>query len=242
MRVLIISDIHANFVALETVLRDAGQFDAVWCLGDLVGYGPSPNECVELVRQLPNLICLVGNHDKAVLGEIDINVFNGDARMAIEWTQRTVTPENRDYLKSLQPQDLSWPYTMVHGSPRQPVWEYILDRYVAEENFALFDTNYCLVGHTHVPVVYHLLPDGECVEEAPDYAAPRPLRSERLIINPGSVGQPRDNNPEAAYAILHPYEAVWEYRRVAYDIAATQARMRAVRLPERLVSRLAYGW
>jgi predicted phosphodiesterase len=242
MRILIISDIHANLVALEAVLKDAGTVDAVWCLGDLVGYGPNPNECVALVRQLPNLLCLVGNHDKAVLGEIDINVFNNDARVAIEWTQRTAATETLEYLRSLPANDLSWPYTLTHGSPRQPIWEYILDKYIAEENFPLFDTSYCLVGHTHVPVIFHQASRDEVVEEAPDYTAPRALRNERLIINPGSVGQPRDNNPDAAYAILEPYDAIWQFKRVPYDILATQSRMRAARLSERLVARLAYGW
>jgi predicted phosphodiesterase len=243
MRVLIISDIHANLAALESVLADAGPYEAAWCLGDLTGYGPNPNECVALVRTLPKLICLVGNHDKAVLGEIDLHVFNGDARAAIEWTQATVTPQTRDYLAALPAEERCGNFTLVHGSPRQPVWEYILDRYVAQDNFPLFDTSYCLVGHTHQPVAFHEL-DGslEVDEEEADYSAPRQLNHERLILNPGSVGQPRDNNPDAAYALLDTERDVWEYRRAAYDIAATQNRIRAAQLPERLAARLAYGW
>jgi predicted phosphodiesterase len=244
MRVLIISDIHANLVALEAVLADAvGRYEAVWCLGDLVGYGPNPNECVALVRGLPGLVCLVGNHDKAVLGEIDMNVFNGDARAAIAWTQNVGTADMLAYLRDLPAQVLRGDYTLVHGSPRQPVWEYILDRYIALENFPLFGTPYCLVGHTHMPVIYKQTGlNGDVREESPNYSGPRALRGERLIVNPGSVGQPRDNNPDAAYALLDTETDTWEYRRVAYDLFATQSRMRAAKLPERLAARLGYGW
>ncbi|MEP7356691.1 MAG: metallophosphoesterase family protein [Anaerolineales bacterium] len=243
MRVLVISDIHANLAALKSVLADAGPYDAAWCLGDLTGYGPNPNECVTLVRSLPGLICLVGNHDKAVLGEIDLHVFNGDARAAIDWTQNTVTPDTLAYLAALPADEHYGEFTLVHGSPRQPVWDYILDRYVAQENFPLIATSYCLVGHTHQPVTFHeMRPGYEVHEEDADYSAPRPLKHDRLILNPGSVGQPRDNNPDAAYALVDTETAIWEYRRVAYDIGETQSRIRAAQLPERLAARLAYGW
>lgn len=246
MRVLVISDIHANLVALEAVLAEAAQepYDAVWCLGDLVGYGPHPNECVERVRALDPLVCLVGNHDKAVLGELDINSFNIDARTAILWTREALALENRQYLQSLEPLQTIGDFTLAHASPRQPIWEYVLNRYIARENFPYFDTPYCLVGHTHVPVVYNEAagPDGECGEIAPDYARPLALNSQRLIINPGSVGQPRDSIPDSAFAFLDTETRVWEYRRTAYDIAATQREMRAARFPERLIVRIAYGW
>jgi predicted phosphodiesterase len=245
MRVLVISDIHANQVALEAVLDDAAgtAYEAVWCLGDLVGYGPHPNECIEQVRELRALVCLVGNHDKAVLGELDVNAFNNDARAAILWTREALTPANRDYLQSLVPMHELGQFTLVHASPRQPIWEYILNRYIARDNFQYFDTPYCLVGHTHVPVVYQEAgPDGECGESAPEYGQPLQLNNHRLIINPGSVGQPRDSNPDAAYALLDTATGVWEYRRVRYDVAATQRHMRAANFPERLIIRIAYGW
>ncbi len=241
MRVLIISDIHANIVALDTVLADAGPYEAVWCLGDLVGYGPNPNECVERVRALPQLKCIVGNHDKAVLGDIPITTFNADARASIGWTQEAITADNLNYLRSLPETEAADDFTLAHGSPRQPVWEYILDRFIAQENFPYVPTPYCLVGHTHMPVIYRQSDDG-VREEPPNYSEPRYLNGERLIINPGSVGQPRDSNPDAAYALFETEGALWEYRRVAYDIVETQTRMRAARLPERLVIRLAYGW
>jgi len=243
MRILVISDIHANLVALEAVLADAKAYEAVWCLGDLVGYGPNPNECVERVRGLKNLTCLVGNHDKAVLGELDVNTFNQDAKTAILWTRDTLTPDNFKYLQSLQPLAYQDEFTLVHASPRQPIWEYILNLQIARDNFPHFHTRYCLVGHTHVPVVYYEVDtNGECVEAAADYEHPVTFNSHRLIINPGSVGQPRDSNPDAAYAFLDFYTLVWEYRRIPYDIAATQNRMRAAHLPDRLVLRIAYGW
>jgi diadenosine tetraphosphatase ApaH/serine/threonine PP2A family protein phosphatase len=242
MRVLIISDIHANLVALEAVLADAGACDAAWCLGDLVGYGPDPNECVERVRALPQLRCLVGNHDKAVLDEIDLGVFNSDARSAVRWTRSVMTPAGLDYLRGLPAHDRCGRYSLAHGSPRQPVWEYILDCRVAQDNFPLIVTPYCLVGHTHTPVVFHEGPVGQCREGPPAYGEPFPLAGQRLILNPGSVGQPRDSLPDAAYALLDLDDDVWEFRRVAYDIAETQRRMRAAGLPERLTQRLSFGW
>lgn len=242
MRVLIISDIHANRVALETVLADASNtYEAVWCLGDLVGYGPDPNECVALVRSLPNLTCLTGNHDKAAINEIDITAFNLDARLAIGWTQQTLTPETRAYLISRPEKVLHDHFTLVHASPRQPVWEYILDRHTAKLNFDHFSSPYCIVGHTHIPIMY-IDTDDEVVEVRPNYDEILAFDAERLIINPGSVGQPRDSNPDAAYALLDTDTAHWEYRRVPYDIGETQRRMQSHGLPARLVARLAKGW
>lgn len=242
MRVLIISDIHANLVALETVLEDAAdQYDEVWCLGDLVGYGPNPNECVELVRELPGLLCLVGNHDKAALGEIDIDAFNLEARFAIAWTQQALSGESFTYLENLPQREVHDPFTLVHGSPRQPVWEYILDRYIAAQNFRHFDTNYCLVGHTHAPVIYRQ--NGNNADEwLPDYDQSLPLQDSRFILNPGSVGQPRDGIPLAAYALLDVEKCTWEPRRIPYDVGETQRRMYAIDMPPRLIIRLERGW
>ncbi len=242
MRILVISDIHANLVALQTVLADAANsYDAVWCLGDLVGYGPNPNECIELVRSLPNLTCLTGNHDKAAIGEIDIAAFNLDARLAIHWTQQTLTQKSREYLISRPERVIYDKYTLVHASPRQPVWEYILDRHTARQNFAYFTTPYCVVGHTHIPIMY-MESEGETVECRPNYDEILAFDSERLIINPGSVGQPRDSNPDSAYAFLETGNDHWEYRRAPYDIAETQRRMADFDLPARLISRLQKGW
>jgi diadenosine tetraphosphatase ApaH/serine/threonine PP2A family protein phosphatase len=243
MRVLIISDIHANLTAFETVLDDAkGEWEYVWCLGDVVGYGPDPNECCELLRTMPHL-CLAGNHDWAALGRLDIRTFNPDARKAVTWTQETLTRENIDYLEALPTTFVIGNYTLAHGSPREPVWEYILEPLIAALNFPHFETAYCLVGHTHQPVIYEQLNDsGETEAQAPKYRQKRTLNGRRQIINPGSVGQPRDANPDAAYAILDVETNSFEHRRIPYDIGAVQARMRQYDMPERLIARLEHGW
>jgi diadenosine tetraphosphatase ApaH/serine/threonine PP2A family protein phosphatase len=242
MRILIISDIHANLTALDAVLNNAGQVDAVWCLGDLVGYGPDPDECVSRIRELPNLVCLLGNHDAAALGTIETDTFNTDARLAIEWTRSTLKPESVDFLKTLPEKQVVDFVTLAHGSPRQPVWEYLLDTRSATANFDYFDTPYCLVGHTHLPVLYYL-PDESNVAQllVPD-ASMKLTLPPRAILNPGSVGQPRDRDPRAAYATYDTEFNTFEFCRVHYNIASVQDRMEAVRLPERHIQRLSAGW
>jgi predicted phosphodiesterase len=244
MRLLIISDIHANLTAFEAVLAHAEeQWDEIWCLGDIVGYGPDPNACVELLRTHKHA-SLSGNHDWAVLDKLDVNTFNHEARAAIQWTQEQLTEDNRAYLDALPAMRVASPQlTLAHGSPRQPVWEYIVDPGTAWANFACFDTPFCLVGHTHVPAFFELGDEGVLVA-APRAGFPLPLDPERqrLIINPGSVGQPRDDDPRAAYALLDLESWTWEQRRIPYDIAATQGRMREAGLPQRLVARLEFGW
>ena len=191
MQILVISDIHANLSALEAVLSAAGKFDAVWCLGDLVGYGPDPNDCVARVGELPNLICIIGNHDAAALKQIDIDSFNPEARRAIVWTRRSLSESSISFLSNLHEKTTQGNVTLTHGSPRHPVWEYLLDTRTAMINFDYFDTPLCFVGHTHLPVIYspnqnnqhmaHLvIPEANQVVELP----------ERAIVNPGSVGQP----------------------------------------------------
>lgn len=261
MRVLILSDIHANLVALETVLTTTtGQYDTVWCLGDVVGYGPCPNECIELVRARAEL-CVMGNHDWAVLDRPGINVedFNPQARQAVLWTREQLTAQNRAYLDSLPHIPLHPPQTdqilITHASPREPVWEYILTPLIALENFAVFDEPICLVGHTHKPAIYRwrLHSDeqinGDYRPATVDYLLPQAGQAvylatsatQRLIVNPGSVGQPRDNDARAAYAILDLENMSWRYERVAYPVELTQSQMRAAGLPKRLIDRLSFG-
>lgn len=243
MRILVISDIHANYTAFETVLKHAkGDWDYVWCLGDVVGYGPDPNECVERLRELPHL-CLAGNHDWAALERLDIRTFNPDARRVVEWTRDALSDENTRWLKALPTTFVIGQYTLVHASPREPIWEYILEPLVAALNFPHFETSYCLVGHTHQPVIYKMINDsGETEMQKPNYTQSRQLNGQRVIINPGSVGQPRDADPRAAYAILDFEKNIFEHRRVEYDIASTQSRMRDFDLPERGIARLEHGW
>ncbi|RCK72812.1 MAG: Diadenosine tetraphosphatase [Anaerolineae bacterium] len=242
MRVLVFSDVHANLTALERILADAGTYDAVWCLGDVIGYGPDPNECVECIRHLPNLTCILGNHDAAVLGLIEVEAFNHEARWVIQWTQQQLTEANLSFLRSLPERLVIGDVTLVHGSPRQPVWEYLLDAQTARHNFDFFDTPFCFVGHTHLPILFHLneletypvggyLPPNQVIQLTP-----------REIVNPGSVGQPRDRDPRAAYAIYDTETHHFEHRRVEYDVAAVQDRMRLARLPQRHIQRLSVGW
>jgi predicted phosphodiesterase len=246
MRYLIISDIHANLTAFEAVLKDAGKlgtdYDFVWCLGDVVGYGPDPNECVELLRTMPHL-CLAGNHDWAALGRLDIRTFNTDARKSVTFTRDSLSDENLAYLEALPTTFVLGDFTLAHGSPREPVWEYILDPLIAALNFPAFQTSYCLVGHTHTPVIFKQTNEkGESEAYAPDYEHQTPLNNTRQIINPGSVGQPRDSDPRAAYAVLDVERKSWEFRRIPYDIASVQQRMKKAEMPERLIMRLEHGW
>jgi diadenosine tetraphosphatase ApaH/serine/threonine PP2A family protein phosphatase len=246
MRYLVISDIHANLTAFQAVLADAGSlgkdYDFVWCLGDVVGYGPDPNECVDLLRSMPHL-CLAGNHDWAALGRLDVRTFNADARKAVTWTRETLTDDNLAFLEALPTTFVLGDFTLAHGSPREPVWEYILDPLIAALNFPHYETKYCLVGHTHTPIIFKQTGErGECEAVAPRYAAQQQLDSVRQIINPGSVGQPRDSDPRAAYAMLDADLLTWEFRRTPYNIKAVQQRMRKVEMPDRLIARLEHGW
>ncbi len=242
MKILIISDIHANLTALEAVLKAAGEFDAVWCLGDVVGYGPDPNECVVRIRQLPSLVCILGNHDAAVLDKIDITSFNPEARTVLMWTQQVLNPASIDFLHSLPETAVVDHVTLAHGSPRQPVWEYLLDTRTATLNFAFFETPYCFVGHTHLPVLYYLAEESRSARLIIPENFTQIALAPRTILNPGSVGQPRDRDPRAAYAILDTDEYSCEFHRTAYDIEAVQARMRLAALPERHIQRLSAGW
>ena len=243
MRVLVISDIHANLAAFEAVLQDAkGKWDQIWCLGDVIGYGPDPNECVALLRE-QNHISLSGNHDWAVLGKMDITIFNPEARKAIEWTRSVVSSESYNYLDSLPTMIEEAPFTLAHASPRQPVWEYILDIGTAAANFEHFNTPYCLVGHTHVPILFaEELGSNKILPYGAANNTPIQLNKRRCIINPGSVGQPRDSDPRAAYVLLDTEKLIWEFNRVEYPFRQTQESMRLAGIPVRLARRLEFGW
>lgn len=259
MRVLVLSDIHANLVALDTVLAHARDaYDELWCLGDIVGYGPRPNECVERIRDAAAL-CVPGNHDLAVLDQLDVRQFNDMAREAILWTRAELTDDNAGFLATLPPAPIARPHLdlrATHGSPRDPVSEYLVDLYVAEANWKLFPERYLLVGHTHLPDIFRwrrgALPAGpeagflaqmeqlKAVPGAP--LALQPHLDHRVILNPGSVGQPRDKNNRASYALLDCPSMTWQYERIDYAIELTQAQMREARLPRILIDRLSYGW
>jgi predicted phosphodiesterase len=244
MQYLVISDIHANLEAFQAVLDTAGPWGAILFLGDLVGYGPSPNECADLLRSLDGVTSVVGNHDVAALGEIDLADFNDNARIAAEWTQREMTGATRDYLRSLAQIEQIDGITTVHGSPRDPVWEYLDQPEQAPENFARLTTPVCFVGHTHVPRIFSQDPDTkEAAVHVPDAEAGfRTGDGIRRIVNPGSVGQPRDGDRRASFGVYDSDANTFEYHRTSYDVEATQARMKAAGLPKPLADRLSFGF
>jgi predicted phosphodiesterase len=242
MRILIVSDIHSNYVALETVLAVAGSQDQIWNLGDTIGYGPRPNECVAATQHAQ--VMIAGNHDLASLGRVNLNDFNPDARTANIWNGEQLTPENRDLLDALPPRkDIDERFLAVHASPREPIWEYLLTLDQARENFAYFNNQVCFIGHSHVPLIFRRFADGRCEgPKLPDAGETIELPTDtRYFINPGSVGQPRNQDPRAAYAILDTDANTIQFHRVEYDIAQTQRQMHDAQLPIALIRRLEYG-
>jgi predicted phosphodiesterase len=239
MRIAVLSDIHSNLAALEAVREDLPVVDETWVLGDIVGYGPQPNEVIRLLQQM-GVRSVLGNHDGAAIGTVDANDFNPDARTAIEWTAGQLDPNARAYLATLPEVRVSGDVTAVHGSPREPVWEYITSTAIAAASLGYFETWLCLFGHTHLPAIFRAT-DGRVELVAARPGDPVRLDARRALINPGSVGQPRDGISESAYAILDDREATAEFRRVAYDIGRTQRLIREADLPSRLAERLSWG-
>lgn len=242
MRILIISDIHANFTALQAVLGASRSVDQIWCLGDVVGYGPDPNQCIECLREIPNLICLLGNHDAAVLGRIPLATFNKDARVSIQWTRTVLTPASQAWLATLPESWVNGSAFLAHGSPRNPIWEYLLDPNTAALCFEFFDNPFCFVGHTHLPIAF--LYNG--LDHPTRWLIPTPGQefhpNNRVIINPGSVGQPRDRDPRAAFGIFNDTTNTWLPQRIEYDIMSVQQRIFDANLPQRHAVRLLEGW
>ena len=242
MRALILGDVHSNLAALQAVIGDAegrGGFDVIWCLGDTVGYGPDPNSCLELLRRY-ELLVVAGNHDHAAVGKMSVESFNDAAATAARWTASQLGQEDVDFLSGLPLVAIVEPFTLVHGSLRAPVWEYLLTQESALATLDLLSTQFCLVGHSHIPFL--------CLENqgSPEFVEfvedqPFELNQERWIINGGGVGQPRDNDPRPSYAIYDSNSGTVERHRVSYDIASTQERMRQLRLPQTLIDRLSYG-
>jgi diadenosine tetraphosphatase ApaH/serine/threonine PP2A family protein phosphatase len=242
-KVLVISDVHANYIALDAVLTDAGNVDETWCLGDVAGYAAQPNECIERIRSLPKLTCMMGNHDYAAIGMGALETFNSDAKKALIWQRERLTPESINFLNSL-PDELVLrdQVSLAHGSPRDPIWEYVMNTLMARLNLPYFETPWCFVGHSHYQAVFQLTAKtDEIAIVVPHPGEPYELK-DRAILNPGSVGQPRDRDPRAAYAIYTPEESTWEPRRVEYDIKAVQKMILDAGLPPRHAERLAGGW
>jgi diadenosine tetraphosphatase ApaH/serine/threonine PP2A family protein phosphatase len=239
MRVAVLSDIHANLPALDAVLAALGKVDAVWQLGDVVGYGPHPDEVVARLREI-GATGVRGNHDVAALGALDVEWFNPAARRAVEWTARRISPETLAWLAGLPERAELGEMTLVHGSPRDPIWEYVMTTPDARANLAALATPYCFFGHTHVAAAWR--DDGGRVEPLdPSPGSVLALDGRRLLLNPGSVGQPRDGDPRASALVLDTEARRVTWHRVAYPIAKTQADIRAAGLPGTLADRLAGG-
>ncbi len=241
MRVAVVSDIHSNLHALEAVLTaiDAEAPDELWCLGDIVGYGARPNECCAAIAERAD-VCLAGNHDLAVRGTIDLAEFGGEAGVAARWTRDVLEPGAQELLDRLEPQGAAHGVALYHGSARDPIWEYVLSDEAAFVTIALADAPLVLVGHSHVALQIAL--SGEEINggAAPD-GTELELDGAQALLNPGSVGQPRDNDPRAAYLLLDLDAQRASFRRVEYDVARTQQEMREAGLPELLAARLELG-
>jgi predicted phosphodiesterase len=249
-----ISDIHSNLPALEAVLADAENagVDELWCLGDVVGYGAQPDDCTTLVAERCAL-CLVGNHDLAVLGELDVSAFSPAAAAAVEWTREVATPATIDFLAGLQPADESREVALYHASPRDPVWEYVLWPDQAAECIGIQAARVSLIGHSHVALFFVMPEDqnpnadqpAELLDAARGAQAGGGTRIEvsegRWLINPGSVGQPRDGDPRAAWLELDTDSWEATFHRVDYEIDRAAEAIAATELPQHLARRLYVG-
>jgi diadenosine tetraphosphatase ApaH/serine/threonine PP2A family protein phosphatase len=240
MRVAVISDIHANLHALEAVLEGIEREtpDEIWCLGDLVGYGPQPNECCDWAAG-HTAVCLAGNHDLGVLGTLDIDDFTGDAAAAALWTRDVLDPSAHDYLARLPSSGERGGVGLFHASPRDPVWEYVLTWEAAFAAIEGSDRELTLVGHSHVPLA---IGDGdEGLQGHAPAGTELDLAGGRWLLNPGSVGQPRDGDPNAAWLLLDLDARRASFLREPYDVGRTQAEIRDQGLPDALAERLAHG-
>ncbi len=241
MRVAVVSDIHSNLHALEAVLAeiDAETPDELWCLGDLVGYGPRPNECCATIAERAD-VCLAGNHDLAVRGTIDLEEFGGEAAVAARWTRDVLAPEAQELLVRLEPAGSAHGVSLYHGSARDPVWEYVLSDEGALATLELTDSPLVLVGHSHVALQV-VQSDDAVTGGVAKGGTELELDGVRALLNPGSVGQPRDGDPRAAYLLLDLDARRVHFRRVEYDVKLTQREIRDAGLPEMLAGRLELG-
>jgi predicted phosphodiesterase len=241
MRVAVISDIHANLHALEAVFEaiDRESPDEIWCLGDLVGYGPRPNHCCRRVAARTS-VCLVGNHDLGALGALSLELFSPDAATAARWTNEVLEPDTREYLAVRSPSLRRKDAELYHASPRDPVWDYVLTEEAAVESLALTTAPVVLIGHTHVPLAV-TLEDGTVAGGIVSGGTEVRLEGRRWLLNPGSVGQPRDGDPRAAWLLLDLGAGTASFRREEYPVELTQDEIVARGLPDALAARLAIG-
>lgn len=242
MLAAVISDIHANLEALEAVLAavDAEAPDEIWCLGDIVGYGANPRECIDLIRERAD-VCLAGNHDLAAIGSIPTDVFTQGAAASARWTTEQLADADRAWLASLEPRGSRAGAGMFHGSPRDPIWEYVMSSLAAEMCLDEATNPLVLVGHSHVALAFSRRPGEPATGETRKGGTVLDLRGAEWILNPGSVGQPRDGDPDAAWLLLDLTSGTADYRRAEYDIAAAQSAIRLAGLPESMADRLRLG-
>jgi diadenosine tetraphosphatase ApaH/serine/threonine PP2A family protein phosphatase len=242
VRIAVFSDIHSNLHALEAVLADIEREspDELWCLGDVIGYGPRPNECIDLVRERTTL-SLCGNHDLAVLGSIDIAEFSGDAARAAHWTRGVLAEPERAWLSELSPTAQREGAQLFHGSPRDPIWDYVLSEDAAFTSLELTTAPVVMVGHSHIPLAIARDETGELEGGLAPAGTEETLGERRWLLNPGSVGQPRDGDARAAWLLLDTTAGQASFRRVEYPIETTQAEMAEAGLPSTLAARLAHG-
>ena len=241
MKIALLSDIHGNLEALTAVLKDVEDhsIDQIASLGDVIGYGADPVPCLDLVRSACD-IRLMGNHEAAVLGTQSTEQYNSAARAATDWTRRSLSDSDLEFISSFDLQSSIGRATMVHASPYEPgEWHYVFSISDAEQAFAMMETALAFHGHSHIPSIVVECPSGPPRSKAghsfiPDF-------DNRYLINIGSVGQPRDNDPRACYVIFDDEEPMIEYQRVDYDIESAQSKMLAASLPEVLATRLAAG-
>jgi diadenosine tetraphosphatase ApaH/serine/threonine PP2A family protein phosphatase len=240
MRIAITSDVHSNLAALEAVLADAGKVDGLWNTGDAVGYGPQPRECIARLREI-GAVWVAGNHERAVTGAISTDDFNPTAALAAQWTGAQLTSDERAFLDSLPETVQQDDFTLCHGTLRDPIWEYLSDMNAALGHLSLQRTPFALVGHTHVPALVTETSDGCELGRLRDGEVVALSGDARLVLNTGSVGQPRDGDKRASYGIYDSDAATFTLHRVEYDIARTQKLMADAGLPDWLVERLAIG-
>ena len=241
MKYFIFSDIHGNLEALEAVLGVLSEEKECIpiCLGDIVGYGPNPRECIQAVKDR-NILCLVGNHDHAAIEEMDISYFNPYAKEAVLWTRSILQEQDVEFLRSLPVIRTLGNMTLVHATPCDPEsWNYLFTLFDAQSNFKCFDTQLCFVGHSHQPIVIVQKPSGECWVHP--HTAIGVKDDHRLIVNVGSVGQPRDGNPDASYAVFDDEDGTIQVHRVPYELRKTQEKMKRHGLPDYLIERLELG-
>ena len=242
MKVAVISDIHGNRHAFESVLEAVAASDAaeLWCLGDLVGYGADPDACVELARDHV-AVCLTGNHDLAAVGEVPLDVFSRGASLSLQWTQAVMRPENLAFLAGLRPHAQEGPVGLYHASPRDPVWEYVLSALLAELCLDAQPHRICLIGHSHVALSFSRVAGEPATGQTRGPDEEIVLDEAEWLVNPGSVGQPRDGDRRAAWLLLDLESWTASYRRTEYDVAGAAAAIRAAHLPDSLAERLGYG-